>query len=245
MGKSLGIHPYRGEIPAEQIVRGMEVIDRNSREILDDAKLLLENGRYARALSLSVVALEESVKKSLLLALYAVQANGKLRKELWQAYRSHTLKASYLVRRAAVRGAFEGQNIEEKAQRMGKILDVYKQLGLYSDSYETDEGHKSWFIPSKSVTPDMAKIVFEMISKDVGGAGDEAKEEKIRKFRWRVIQAMDEYPQDQALERMRAMGRTTVSAARDFSEDDGEFANRLENLIRLLLEEEDTPSEET
>lgn len=245
MGKSLGIHPYRDDIPAEQIVRGMEAIDRNSREILDDAKLLLENGRYARALSLSVIALEESAKKSALLAMYAVQANGKLRKKVWQEYRSHTSKASFLVRREAVRGAFEGQNIEEKAQRMGKIMDLYKQLGLYADSYETEEGDKSWFIPSESITPDMAKDTLKMVSQQVGGAGDESEEEKLRKFRWRVIQAIDEHPQDQALERIRAMARITVATARDFSEDEGEFANNLEKQVRPLLEEEDTPAEDT
>lgn len=114
MGKSLGIHPYRGDIPAEQIVRGMEAIDRNSREILDDAKLLLENGRYARALALSVIALEESAKKSTLLALYAVQADGKLRKRVWQEYRSHPSKASFIVRGPAVRGAFEDRTSKRK-----------------------------------------------------------------------------------------------------------------------------------
>jgi AbiV family abortive infection protein len=244
MGKSLSIHPYRGYIPAEQIVRGMEVIDRNSREILDDAKLLLENGRYARALSLSVIALEESAKKSELLALYAVQANGKLRKRFWQEYRSHTSKSSFLVRREAIRGAFEGQSIEQKAERIGKIMDLYKQLGFYADSYETDEGDKSWFTPSKSVTPDMAKETFKMISRQVGGTMDETEEQKLRKFRWQVIQAMDEHPQDQALERMRTMVRVIVATARDWSGDDSVFAKNLEKQVRPLLEEENTPTED-
>lgn len=244
MGKSLGIHPYRGDIPAEQIVQGMEAIDRNSKEILDDAKLLLEDGRYARALSLSVIVLEESAKKSTLLAMYAVKANDKLRKKVWQEYRSHTSKSSFLVRREAVHGAFEGQNIEEKSQRIGKIMDLYKQLGLYADSYETDEGGKSWFIPSESITPDIAKRTFKMISNQVGGAGGESEEEEIRKFRWRVIQAIDKYPQDQVLERVRAMAKTTVETARDFSKNDG-LVDSFEKYLRPVLEEEDTPAEDT
>lgn len=245
MGKSLGIHPYRGDIPAEQVVRGMELIDRNSREIIEDAKLLLENGRYARAVALSVTALEESAKKSALVSLYAVQANGKLRKRVWQEYRSHTSKASFIVRRPAFLGAFEGQNIEEKAQRMGKIMDLYKQLGLYADSYETDEGSKSWSIPSESITPDMAKGAFRMISRHVGGAMDETEEEKIREFRWQVIQAIDEHPQDQVRERVRAIGRAVVAnvKALDRSEDDSEFLTNMEKNLRPLLGEDDTPGD--
>lgn len=243
MGKSLGIHPYRGDIPAEQIVRGMEAIDRNSREIIDDAKLLLENDRNARALSLSVIALEESAKKSALLVLYAVQVDGELRKKIWKEYRSHTSKASFLVRRPALRGAFEGQNIEEKAQRMGKIMDLYKQLGLYADSYESDEGDKSWSIPSESVTPDIARSTFNMISNQIGGATGETQEEDLRKFRWRVIQTIDEHPQDQILERLRAIARTTIATTRDLAGDDSEFFNNLEKNLRLLLEEENTPIE--
>jgi len=243
MGKSLGIHPYRGDIPAEQIVRGMEVIDRNSREILDDAKLLLEHGRYARALSLSVIAYEESVKKAALLSLYAVQANDKLRKKFWQEYRSHTTKSSFLVRRAAVRGAFEGQNIEEKSQRIGKIMDLYKQLGFYADSYETDEGDKFWANPSESVTPESAKETFEMISRLVGSPVDKMEDEKLRKFRWQVIRAIDEHPQDQVLERTLAVVRAVVGTARDFSDD--ELANNLQKQVRTLLREENRPTEDT
>jgi AbiV family abortive infection protein len=243
MGKLLGIHPYRGDIPAEQIVRGMEVIDGNSRELLDDAKLLLENGRYARALSLSVIALEESAKKSLLYALYAVQDDKELRKEFWREYRSHTLKSGYLVRREAVRGAFEGQNIEEKAQRIGKIMDLFKQLGLYADSYETDEGKKSWFTPSKSVTPDMANSVFNMISRQVGRTSGDSGLEEIRELRWRTVQAVDEIPKDQPLERLRAMARITVENAREFSKDVG-FINNLEKKVGPLLGEDYAPAED-
>lgn len=241
MGQSLGINPYRGDIPAEQIVRGMELIDRNSREILDDARLLLENGRNARALALAVIALEESAKKSALLILYAVQANSELRKKIWREYRSHTSKASFLVRRPALRGAFEGQNIEEKAQRMGKIMDLYKQLGLYADSYEFDEGSKSWSIPSESISSKMAEETFEIVSKQVGGFLDEKEEEELKSLRWQIIQAVDEYPQDQILERIRATARSSVASAKDTSGENSDFANDLERAVRPLLGEEDTP----
>lgn len=246
MGKSLGIHPYRGDLPAEQIVRGMELIDHNSREIIEDAKLLIESGRYARAVALSVIALEESAKKSVLLVLYAVQADDKLRKRVWQEYRSHTSKASFIVRRPAIRGAFEGQNIEEKAQRMGRLMDLYKQMGLYADSYETDEGVRFWSTPSETFPPDKAKSAVEMISKHLGGgATDETEEEKIREFRWRVILAIDEHPQDQALERVRAMGRATVATTKDHFEDDSEFLTNMEKNIRSLLGEDAIPAEDT
>lgn len=128
---------------------------------------------------------------------------------------------------------------------MGKIMDLLKQTGLYADSYEMDEGIRFWSTPSETFPPDGAKYICEMISKYVGGAIDETEKEKIREFRWRVIQAIDEHPQDQPLDRVRAMGRATLATTKDLFGDDNELLYNMEKNLSPLLGEYDTSAEDT
>lgn len=132
--------PYRGEISPERVLEGVELIDRNSRELLKDAKLLYKLGRYPRAVSLAVLALEEHTKKAFLLCYGVVQHDPEKRKWFWRQYRNHKLKSSALMMRMNVFGHVSDERAPSLADSFGKHADFIKQVGLYADVYEFEGG---------------------------------------------------------------------------------------------------------
>ncbi len=127
--------PYRGVISPERVLEGAELIDRNSRELLKDAKLLYKLGRYPRAVSLAVLALEEHIKKAYLLSYGIVQHDPEMRKWFWQ-HRNHKLKSSALVLRMNFFDQISDEEAPALADSFGKHADFMKQAGLYVDAYE-------------------------------------------------------------------------------------------------------------
>ena len=57
---------YSGELSAAKITHGMNAARRNARRLADDAKLLLDAGRYPTAASIAALSIEESGKISVL-----------------------------------------------------------------------------------------------------------------------------------------------------------------------------------
>jgi AbiV family abortive infection protein len=57
---------YRGELNAESAAKGMDFAFQNAISLLDDAVLLYNNNRYERAFSLSILAIEEVGKLSII-----------------------------------------------------------------------------------------------------------------------------------------------------------------------------------
>ena len=82
---------YNGELSAAQVADGMNAACRNARRLADDAKLLLDAGRYPTAASIAVLSIEESGKKSVLRGL-AFAPNKEARRSAWKGYRSHRSK---------------------------------------------------------------------------------------------------------------------------------------------------------
>jgi AbiV family abortive infection protein len=69
----------------------MNCANSNAERLLNDAELLYENGRYASAVGLAVLAVEEAGKEAMLRSL-ALARNANELKEAWRDYRTHTSK---------------------------------------------------------------------------------------------------------------------------------------------------------
>ena len=77
----------------DQIVLGIYLSFRNSNELFEDAELLKRHKRYARALSLAILSLEELSKVILLIELLFNSKKDDLKwKKWWRAFTSHQFK---------------------------------------------------------------------------------------------------------------------------------------------------------
>ena len=75
------LRPYRGRLTPAQLADGMNAAVENGRRLLRDADLMLANERWATALQLAVLAIEEFGKVGILrgLALAVARADDKPR----------------------------------------------------------------------------------------------------------------------------------------------------------------------
>ena len=99
------LRQYSGELDAAQISCGMNAACRNARRLADDARLLLDAGRYPTAASLAALSIEESGKASVLRGL-ALAPTEEARRRAWKDYRSHRSKnAAWILPELAAKGA--------------------------------------------------------------------------------------------------------------------------------------------
>jgi AbiV family abortive infection protein len=124
--------------------------------LVKDAKLLLENERHASALALAILAIEETGKEPVLRGL-AVAPNDSELKKRWREYRTHTAKnAHWPVLDLFFKGARRLEEFLPMYQPKAKhpeMLDIVKQLSLYTDSFK--KGH--WSVPEKIIQKDLAE----------------------------------------------------------------------------------------
>jgi len=129
-----------------QVIAGDAVVCRNVQRLADDALLLFENGRYAAALQLSVLALEEYGKRITITAL-ALGTDDALPRH-WQHFYDHAVKnstwvlASELLRRgpdssdAAIAAFFASDpsqsRITEESKQQATYVD-FEEDGSWSD----------------------------------------------------------------------------------------------------------------
>ncbi len=57
---------YCGTLDCDALAEGMNAAQANARRLVDDARLLLNEGRYATAVALCVLAIEEAGKRRIL-----------------------------------------------------------------------------------------------------------------------------------------------------------------------------------
>ena len=84
---------YTGVLSPAQALDGMECCVLNAQELLDEAQILIESGRHARAIALSLIAWEEMGKLPMLAgsARYLSDPN-QWKKRFWRRFRSHREK---------------------------------------------------------------------------------------------------------------------------------------------------------
>jgi len=84
---------FRGALTAEQVLHGIGCCLENAEALIEDAKLLLENGRPARCTALCLVAAEELAKIPMLANSFAHGRAWGWR-SFWRRFRSHLSKLS-------------------------------------------------------------------------------------------------------------------------------------------------------
>ncbi len=156
---------YRGRLTDEELLEGARTISRNAEELLEDASLLFENGRHARAASLAILALEENFKKLMLFVHPLVREDQQGRKEFWRAWRDHKVKSSTPATAPFLLGQIDGERRVQLTEALGRWADALKQRGLYADCYEEalgNTGGPAWALPSRAVSEEEARKAIEM-----------------------------------------------------------------------------------
>lgn len=146
---------YRGKLDPTQIAAGINAANENARSLAEDAALLHGNGRYARAVSLAILSVEESGKVAILRTL-ALASTGDDLKDAWRQYRSHTAKnvmgglVDTFVGGARKLDDFMG--LFEKGAEHPHLLDQLKQIGFYTDCL----GDAHWSMPSDAIDGELS-----------------------------------------------------------------------------------------
>jgi AbiV family abortive infection protein len=142
---------YRGQLSAQWIADGINVATRNAKRLLDDATVLFEAKRFPSACALAILSIEESGKPAFLRALAGVTDEQEL-KSIWKRYRDHQAKnVAWIVGEIVAKGAKtfgDFAPIFDKNSDHPALLDSIKQLGFYTDCYETVIGERAaWAEP--------------------------------------------------------------------------------------------------
>ena len=149
---------YNGELSAAQIAHGMNAARRNARRLADDAKLLLNAGRYPTAASIAALSIEESGKTSVLRGL-ALAPNEEVRRRAWKSYRSHRSKnAAWILPELVAKGARDLDSLRlasDSSAPHTALLDQVKQIGLYTDC----SGDAHWSEPEKVIDENTSRLL--------------------------------------------------------------------------------------
>lgn len=154
MGRKL--RQYRGALDPSQVAQGMNAAGRNARRLAQDARLLLDSGRFPSAASVALLSVEEAGKAPILRSL-ALARDGKDLKEAWRGYRSHTRKnvmagfIDQVLDGARKLDDFAGLFREEADHTT--LFDQVKQLGFYTDCL----GEAHWSEPEDVVEEGLAR----------------------------------------------------------------------------------------
>ena len=159
---------FKGTLDCAKAVVGINAATANARRLAEDAQMLLDAGRYASAISLAALAIEESGKTSILRAILLTDDAVSLKSE-WKRYRTHTSKnchwiLSDLVAQGAkslddLRGIYDEQSDHPK------ILDQLKQLGFYTDCFGE---HAHWSVPDEVIDAALATEVVRSANRFAG-----------------------------------------------------------------------------
>jgi len=145
------VQPYIGPLTSSEIAAGMNAATQNAERLAKDARLLFENDRYASALSLAILSIEESGKNHILREL-ALARNEKELRDCWRDYRSHTKKnVLWPIIETFLKGARRAQDFRPLVEPNAEhpyVLDKMKQISIYTDCFK--KGH--WSIPEQIIT---------------------------------------------------------------------------------------------
>ena len=149
------LKPYRGPLTLVQIADGMNSATANAARLANDARLLLENGRWPTAASVAALSIEES-GKVVILRRFLLASKEEVG-TLWKEYRSHTKKnLNWIVPDLVAKGARSIEDfrpIADKTSDHPQVLDALKQLGFYTDCL----GEAHWSLPTDVVDEALAR----------------------------------------------------------------------------------------
>jgi AbiV family abortive infection protein len=145
---------YDGRLSPAEIAAGMNAARRNGERLLDDARLLMQAGRYASACSLAILSIEESGKGSILRQLAVAKTDAEVN-DSWRSYRNHRTKnALWLIGilRDAVKSLEDMRPAFDPTSDHPAVLDAIKQLGFYTDCL----GDRRWSAPNEVIDASLA-----------------------------------------------------------------------------------------
>ena len=152
---------YVGPLNAEKIADGINTAFRNAKRLLHSAQFLFEAKDYASAISLAILAIEESGKASHLRSL-ALANDEKSIKECWKDYRTHTKKnvafGLVTVLHQSIICLEDLRPLFMPDNAIPYQLDDLKQLGFYTDCLG-DDCH--WHTPVSHYTEEDASVVLK------------------------------------------------------------------------------------
>jgi AbiV family abortive infection protein len=152
---------YVGRLTPEQAAEGIAAAQDNARSLVRDAVLLLDHGRWPRAAALSILAIEEAGKASVLRALILARDDLECR-DGWRAYRSHTQKnAQWILPQLAAQGARHLEDLRRLFDANSEhphVLDGLKQIALYTDAYSECQ----WSSPDAAVEEPLARMLVDL-----------------------------------------------------------------------------------
>ena len=120
-------------IEKEQVVKGMHLCFMNAKAMVDESRLLKENGHHARALSLIILALEELGKIPIMMnAIILKKDDYQAWKKFWKELQKHKIKISVWSVYGKLLAKFPGKGYEtEFLEGIESLADKFKQLGFY------------------------------------------------------------------------------------------------------------------
>ncbi len=161
MVKASELAQWKNSLKPEQIAEGMNAASSNAKRLLEDAETLFNLGRYPTAISLAILAIEESGKTSILREL-ALARDGKEVKEAWKSYRSHTKKNVLWLFPSMVFSG--GRKLEDFHSLFREdsdhttLLDNLKQVGFYTDCL----WRTHWSQPSEVIDKENAEGIIKV-----------------------------------------------------------------------------------
>jgi len=152
---------YKSKLDPKSAAEGIKFANNNATSLLNDAQLLFDNKRYERCVALSILAIEEAGKSSIIRSILLTDDQKELKKE-WQNYRRHTEKNSFwIVPELVSKGASQLEDLRltvDPNSDHGQTLDNLKQLSFYTDIFSS----RKWSIPSKVIDHELAESILSI-----------------------------------------------------------------------------------
>ena len=127
----------------------------NAKELADEAKLLCDNGHYARALALAITALEEIGKSQIVADFFNDMVS---KKEFEEAFKRHEIKSSYNLRKFVL-----DTNTIEYNQSDGKKYNKWRINAFYVDCLDDYQAQE----PTKLFTKEDAFNSINFVNKEL------------------------------------------------------------------------------
>jgi AbiV family abortive infection protein len=151
----------------------MEAAFLNARALVEDARTLLDAGRWPRSVALAILAIEEAGKPAILRQIIATSSEAGQRR-LWRSYRRHVSKNGALMFEAFVHDytGTHGRPPDKLDQLVPfeadevtpEQIEQLKQLLLYTDAVDDCR----WASPDDFADEDSSRAVVMIASKIVG-----------------------------------------------------------------------------
>ncbi|WP_454686962.1 AbiV family abortive infection protein [Agrobacterium leguminum] len=150
---------YKGPLTPSQAASGIRLARENAARLINDADLLIENGRHPSACALAILAIEELGKVQAIKTILLASDDATL-KAGWRDYRNHRAKnVQWILPMLAGQGARTLNQLRAAANPLSDhtaVLDSVKQLSFYTDSYGKAG---RWSEPVEAVEQELAASI--------------------------------------------------------------------------------------